>query len=46
MYHGGMEILVWGAISFNGPLKLIRIDGSLNSEKYIEILKENIFSNN
>jgi len=37
---GGAKIMVWGSISFNGVHDLALIEGSLNSEGYIDILKE------
>ncbi|KAL4465556.1 hypothetical protein ABPG72_014005 [Tetrahymena utriculariae] len=41
-FHGGLEIMVWGAIGFAGPLKLVRIEERMNSEQYIQILKEQL----
>jgi len=34
--------MAWGAIGFEGGLKLERLDGKLNGEKYVEIIKENL----
>ncbi|KAL4494397.1 hypothetical protein ABPG72_019807 [Tetrahymena utriculariae] len=35
-----MKVHVWGAICYNGPLFLKRINGNLNAQGYIQILKE------
>ncbi|KAL4494409.1 hypothetical protein ABPG72_019819 [Tetrahymena utriculariae] len=42
MYHGGKEIMVWGCISYNGPLRLVRINGTLTAQSYIQLLEENL----
>lgn len=38
MYHGGMEIMVWGFISYEGPQELRRIEGRLDAHSYLELL--------
>ncbi|KAL4500810.1 hypothetical protein ABPG72_020044 [Tetrahymena utriculariae] len=35
--HGGKEIMVWAIISNNGPLRIVQIEGLMNSEKYLSI---------
>lgn len=44
-FHEGKEILVWGAISENGPIDIVLIDGSQNSDKYIELLNNHLIKN-
>lgn len=34
--------MVWGCISIVGPGRLYRIDGTMNSQKYVSILKDNL----
>ena len=41
-YHGGLEVMVWGAISFNGVGRLARITERLNGPGYQRILDENL----
>ena len=41
---GGGSIMVWGCVVSNGNIFLQKIDGTLNSEKYIHLLKEIIVS--
>lgn len=36
---GGKSVMVWGAITYHGVGKLVFIDGKMNSEMYVEILK-------
>lgn len=38
--HGGGSVLVWGCISSSGVGDLIRIDGKLTGERYVEILRQ------
>ena len=33
---------MWAAFSVNGRITILRIDGNLNKDKYIEILKKNL----
>ena len=37
-FHGGLELIVWGAIGFERGLKLVRINETMNSERYKAIL--------
>ena len=40
--HGGGSVMVWGCFSAAGIGKLHFIKGTMNAEKYVEILKENL----
>ncbi|KAL4509432.1 hypothetical protein ABPG72_018363 [Tetrahymena utriculariae] len=40
--HGGLELMVWGSIGFEGGQRLIRINERLNGESYKKILDENL----
>jgi len=42
--HGGGSVLVWGCMSARGVGKLVFIDGIMNAEGYLKILKENLHS--
>lgn len=44
MYHGGFEFMICGAKQVNRPLFLAIIEGNLNSERYLNILCENILN--
>ena len=33
---------VWGNISWKGPGRLVRIEGTLNADGYIALLEENL----
>jgi hypothetical protein len=35
--------MVWGCITFYGVGKLVFVDGNMNSEKYIEVLDDNLW---
>ena len=37
---GGGGLMVWGMVTFNGNFKIYKIDGNMNSEKYIELLEK------
>ena len=37
------SIMVWGAISASGPVKLVLMKGKYDSKKYVEMIKENLF---
>ena len=38
--------MVWGLISFTGPIALCKVEGKLNSDNYIEnILKKYVITN-
>lgn len=39
---GGGSIMVWGFIKGDGRRKLVKIEGTLNSAKYIEVLKSHL----
>jgi len=41
-YKGG-SIMVWGAMTYTGQLLLRIIEGNLNSEKYCDLLRDDIF---
>lgn len=41
--HGGGNIMLWGCFSSSGPGELVRVKGTMNSAKYIDILEENLF---
>lgn len=40
--HGGKNIMVWGAISYNGIGNLVFINTIMNKDEYLKILKENL----
>jgi len=40
MFHGGLEIMVWGMISCMGDRVLIRLDMTLDGEGYLQLLKK------
>uniref|UniRef100_A0A9J7Y0N0 Uncharacterized protein n=1 Tax=Cyprinus carpio carpio TaxID=630221 RepID=A0A9J7Y0N0_CYPCA len=40
--HGGGSIMVWTCFAASGPGQLAIIDGTMNSELYQQILKENV----
>ena len=39
---GAKRIMFWGYIKFTGEKNLVIVTGSLNSEKYMDILKEHL----
>ena len=39
-YRNG--IMCWGCVGFYGPGELVEVDGAINSERYIEVLRENL----
>ena len=41
--HNGGNIMLWGCINLNGVGKLARIDGIMDSLKYVTILQHNLF---
>ena len=38
MFHGGLELMVWGMICCDGPIEIVEITGRLKSSDYIAIL--------
>lgn len=40
--HGGGSVLVWGCMSWKGVGNLCFIEGIMNAEKYIDILRRNL----
>ena len=40
--HGGGSLMVWGCISWDGPGRLHRIEGTLNAKQYCRILEESL----
>ena len=40
--HGGGNIMVWGCFSWAGVGQLIKIDGIMTADTYIDILRENL----
>lgn len=40
--HGGGSVMVWGCLTPYGPGRLVRIEGRMNAEKYVEVLKEGL----
>lgn len=40
--HGGGSVMVWGCISAKGVGNLVFIDGIMNKESYLTILKDNL----
>lgn len=40
--HGGDSVTVWGAMSYNGVGNLEFVEGNMNKEMYLNILKKNL----
>ena len=38
-----VKVMVWGCICFNGVGTLCKVDGNINTQKYIAILEDNIW---
>lgn len=45
-FNGGIQIMIWGMIGYEGPIAFCEVDGRLNSDKYIDdILKKYVICN-
>lgn len=42
MKHGGGNIMVWGCITRNGVGPLVKIEGIMKKEQYLDILQKNL----
>lgn len=40
--YGGGSIMIWGCFAWSGVGNLVKIDGTLTADKYIDILSENL----
>lgn len=40
--HGGGHVMVWGCVFYHGVGNLVRIEGNLNAEGYVNILRRNL----
>lgn len=40
--HGGDHVMVWGYMSYHGVGNFVFIDGIMNAEHYINILRDNL----
>jgi len=40
--HGGGNIMLWGCFAASGPGNLVKVEGIMKKEQYIEILQENV----
>jgi len=40
--HGGDSIMLWGCFSVAGTRRLVRVEGTMDGEKYRKILEENL----
>lgn len=38
-----LSVMIWGSITYNGVGTLSRVNGTINSDKYIEILENNLW---
>ena len=42
MKHGGGGVMVWGYFSATGPWGLVKGEGRVNAEEYLQILEDNL----
>lgn len=42
--HGGGSLMVWGAMHWTGPGQLVKIDGIMDGDLYVSILKEDLMA--
>ena len=42
MYHGGLEMMVWGSVSGNGVGRIVKLEGKIDAFKMLEILEFNL----
>ncbi|CAK9818393.1 Transposable element Tc1 transposase [Anthophora quadrimaculata] len=42
--HGGGHVMVWGCMSYHGVGNLVFIDGNMNADDYINVLRNNLLS--
>lgn len=42
MKHGGGNIMVWGCMTSKGVGPLVKIDGIMRKEQYLQIIRENL----
>lgn len=40
--HGGGNLMFWGSFSASGPGSLVKVNGIMKKEQYLEIIKDNI----
>ena len=42
LYHGGIEVMVWGMIGSDSALEMVEVTGHMNADDYIIILKSKV----
>lgn len=42
--HGGGHVMVWGCMSYHGVGNLVFIDGNMNADVYIDVLRNNLLT--